>query len=62
MILLVAIIAAIRLTLRRRPETKYQDAALQVRIKKGPDRIRLVSMPAERRPTELAATAAEETE
>ena len=61
-ILLVAIIAAIRLTLRRRPETKYQDAALQVRIKKGPDRIRLVSMPAERRPTELAATAAEETE
>jgi NADH-quinone oxidoreductase subunit J len=61
-ILLVAIIAAIRLTLRRRPETKYQDAARQVRIKKGPDRIRLVSMPAERRPTELAATAAEETE
>ncbi|NBC46582.1 MAG: NADH-quinone oxidoreductase subunit J [Gammaproteobacteria bacterium] len=61
-ILLVAIIAAIRLTLRRRPETKYQDASLQVRIKKGPDRIRLVSMPAEPRPTKLASTTAEETE
>jgi len=49
-ILLVAIVAAIRLTLRRRPETKYQDAASQVRVKKGPDRIRLVSMPAVARP------------
>ena len=49
MILLVAIIAAIRLTLRRRPETKYQDPSQQVRIKKGPDRIRVVSMPAEKR-------------
>lgn len=45
-ILLVAIVAAIRLTLRRRPETKYQDASKQVRVKKGPDRIRLVSIPA----------------
>jgi len=48
-ILLVAIVAAIRLTLRRRPETKYQDASLQVRVRKGPDRVRLVSMPAEAR-------------
>lgn len=46
-ILLVAIIAAIRLTLRRRPETKYQDPSRQVRVKKGPDRIRIVQMPAE---------------
>jgi len=49
MILLVAIIAAIRLTLRRRPETKYQDPSQQVRIKKGPDRIQVVNMPAEKR-------------
>jgi len=46
-ILLVAIIAAIRLTLRRRPDTKYVDPGEQVKIKKGPDRIRVVSMPAE---------------
>jgi NADH-quinone oxidoreductase subunit J len=46
-ILLVAIIAAIRLTLRRRPETKFQDPGEQVKVKKGPDRIRVVSMPAE---------------
>ncbi|NCC28663.1 MAG: NADH-quinone oxidoreductase subunit J [Gammaproteobacteria bacterium] len=47
-ILLVAIVAAIRLTLRRRPETKYLDPAKQVRVKKGPDRIRIVKMPSER--------------
>jgi NADH-quinone oxidoreductase subunit J len=46
-ILLVAIVAAIRLTLRRRPDTKYIDPAVQVRVRKGPDRIRLVRMPAE---------------
>jgi len=44
-ILLVAIIAAIRLTLRRRPDTKYLDPAKQVRVRKGPDRIRIVKMP-----------------
>ena len=54
-ILLVAIVAAIRLTLRRRPETKHQDASKQVRVKKGPDRIRLVSMPAAPRPGQRAA-------
>ena len=48
-ILLVAIVAAIRLTLRRRPDSKYQDASEQVRVRKGPDRIRLVSMPSEPR-------------
>jgi NADH-quinone oxidoreductase subunit J len=47
-ILLVAIIAAIRLTLRRRPETKSQDPSRQVRVRKGPDRIRLVTMPTQR--------------
>jgi NADH-quinone oxidoreductase subunit J len=46
-ILLVAIIAAIRLTLRRRPDTKFLDPGEQVKIKKGSDRIRVVSMPAE---------------
>lgn len=61
-ILLVAIVAAIRLTLRRRPETKYQDSARQVRVKKGPDRIRLVSMPAEPRASKLATPAAEDAE
>jgi NADH-quinone oxidoreductase subunit J len=48
-ILLVAIIAAIGLTMRKRPGTKYQDPSKQVLIKKGPDRIRVVKMPAESR-------------
>lgn len=48
-ILLVAIVAAIRLTLRRRPDTKYQDPSRQVRVKKGPDRVRVVQVPAESR-------------
>ena len=47
-ILLVAIIAAIVLTMRRRPETKYQDPAKQVQAKKA-DRLRVVKMPAEKR-------------
>jgi NADH-quinone oxidoreductase subunit J len=46
-ILLVSIVAAIRLTLRRRPDTKYIDPAKQVRVRKGPGRIRIVKMPAE---------------
>ncbi len=45
-ILLVAIIAAIALTLRRRKDTKGQDPAAQVRVKRA-DRVRLVSMPSE---------------
>jgi NADH-quinone oxidoreductase subunit J len=45
-ILLVAIIAAIALTMRKRPETKYQDPSLQVAVRRA-DRVRLVSMPAE---------------
>ncbi len=44
-VLLVAIIAAIRLTLRHRPDTKFIDPSRQVRVRKGPDRIRIVKMP-----------------
>jgi NADH-quinone oxidoreductase subunit J len=47
-ILLVAIIAAITLTMRRRPGTKYQDPAQQVKVRRA-DRVRLVKMPAEKR-------------
>lgn len=43
-ILLVAIVAAIRLTLRRRPGNKCVDPSRQVRVKKGPARVRLVKM------------------
>jgi NADH-quinone oxidoreductase subunit J len=50
-ILLVAIIAAIALTLRRRKDTRYQDPAKQVLVRKQ-DRIRIVSMPAEKSPAE----------
>ena len=46
-ILLVAIIAAISLTLRRRPETRYQAPEKQVQVRKE-DRIRIIKMP--RRP------------
>ena len=45
-ILLVAIIAAISLTLRRRKDSRHQDPALQVRARRE-ERVRLVSMPAE---------------
>jgi NADH-quinone oxidoreductase subunit J len=47
-LLLVAIIAAIALTLRKRKDTKYQDPARQVLVKRS-DRVRLVSMPPESR-------------
>ena len=47
-ILLVAIIAAIALTMRRRPETKYQNPVEQVAVKRT-DRVRLVKMPAEKK-------------
>ncbi len=45
-ILLVAIVAAIGLTLRRRPETKYQNPSKQVLVKRD-DRLRVVKMPSE---------------
>jgi len=47
-LLLVAIIAAIALTLRKRKDTKYQDPARQVLVRRG-ERVRLVSMPPESR-------------
>ena len=46
-ILLVAIIAAIALTMRKRKDTRYQDPARQVTVKRE-DRIRIVSMPVEK--------------
>jgi NADH-quinone oxidoreductase subunit J len=46
-ILLVAIVAAIALTLRHRKDTKYIDPGRQVRVRRA-DRVRLVSMPAEK--------------
>jgi NADH-quinone oxidoreductase subunit J len=46
-ILLVAIIAAISLTLRRRKDSRSQDPSEQVRVRRE-DRVRLVSMPAEK--------------
>jgi len=46
-ILLVAIIAAIALTLRRRKDTKAQDPARQVATRRE-DRVRIVSMPSEK--------------
>jgi NADH-quinone oxidoreductase subunit J len=42
-VLTVAIIAAIVLTLRRRPGTKHQDPSLQVQVRKA-DRLRMVKM------------------
>ena len=46
-ILLVAIVAAIALTLRARKDTKYQDPARQVMARRE-GRVRLVSMPSEK--------------
>ena len=48
-ILLVAIVAAIALTLRRRKETKSQNPAEQVRVQRK-DRVRLVAMASEKKP------------
>jgi NADH-quinone oxidoreductase subunit J len=47
-ILLVAIIAAIALTMRKRPETKAQNPVDQVAVKRA-DRVRLVEMEAEKK-------------
>jgi NADH-quinone oxidoreductase subunit J len=48
-ILLVAIVAAIALTLRRRKDSKYIDPAEQVKVKRN-DRLRIVKMQAEKKP------------
>lgn len=49
-ILLVAMIAAMALALRRRKDSKYQDPRQQVRVARE-DRVRLVKMPAEKNRT-----------
>jgi NADH-quinone oxidoreductase subunit J len=57
-VLLIAIIAAIALTLRTRKETKYQNMGDQVRVKAS-DRLKIVSMEAEvERPDTPESTAA----
>jgi NADH-quinone oxidoreductase subunit J len=48
-VLLVAIVAAITLTMRRRPGQKVQDVARQVAVR-AQDRLRVVKMDAEKRP------------
>jgi NADH-quinone oxidoreductase subunit J len=48
LILLVAIVSAIALTLRRRKQTKYVDPAQQIAVRRR-DRIRIVSMPSEKK-------------
>jgi NADH-quinone oxidoreductase subunit J len=52
-ILLVAIVAAIALTLRRRKESKYQNPAEQVRVRRQ-DRVRMVPMLAEKKAVDTA--------
>jgi len=47
-ILLVAIIAAISLTLRRRPGTRYQNPSDQVQVRKE-ERLRIIKMDAEKK-------------
>ena len=51
LILLVAIIAAIALTMRRRPDTKYISPGEQVQVRRD-DRLRIVKMKAETDSTE----------
>lgn len=52
-ILLIAIVAAIVLTLRRRPGVKPQNVAEQVSVR-AQDRLRIIKMPAEKESTEAA--------
>lgn len=47
MILLVAMVAAVSLTLRKRKDVRYLDPAEQVKVKAA-DRLRVISMPAEK--------------
>ncbi|MEM9304451.1 MAG: NADH-quinone oxidoreductase subunit J [Pseudomonadota bacterium] len=45
-LLLVAIVAAIALTMRKRPETRFQEPSRQVQVRKE-DRLRIVNVPSE---------------
>lgn len=56
-ILLVAIIAAVALTLRRRKDVKAQDVGAQLRVRRD-ERVRMVKMPAEGRAEADAAASA----
>jgi len=47
-ILLAAIVAAIVLTMRRRPETKYQNPAQQISVQRS-ERVRMVKMKSEKK-------------
>jgi NADH-quinone oxidoreductase subunit J len=47
-ILLVAMVAAISLTMRKRPDTKSQDPSKQVKVRKQ-DRLRIIKMDAEKK-------------
>jgi len=57
-ILLVAIVAAIALTMRRRKDSKYQDPARQVVVRRA-DRVRIVAMKSEK-PAAPATPASEQ--
>ncbi len=48
LILLVAIVAAIALTMRRRKDSKYQNPGKQIQVQRS-DRVRLVKMRAEKK-------------
>ncbi len=52
-ILTVAVIAAVMLTLRRRPGARHQDPSAQARVRAA-DRLRMVRMPAEVPPAKPA--------
>ncbi|MEW9897401.1 NADH-quinone oxidoreductase subunit J [Chitinivorax sp. PXF-14] len=57
-VLLVAIVAAIALTMRGRKDTKYQDPGQQAKVKRA-DRVRVVKMAAEKpQPTDVAEQSA----
>ena len=56
-ILLVAIVAAVALTLRRRKDVKAQDVGAQLRVRRD-ERVRMVKMPAEGRAEADAAASA----
>jgi NADH-quinone oxidoreductase subunit J len=59
--LLVAIVAAVALTLRRRKDSKYFDPAAAVKVKRS-DRVRIVSMKAESERADNARLVASATE
>ena len=48
MVLLVAMVAAVALTLRKRKDAKSQAPAKQIHVQRA-DRIRMVSMPSEKK-------------